>query len=102
MPTATITANDIIARYADDIAYVAEEDRATDLDAFIDQLGTATWRLGMARINDYEDLETAAVDLDEARSSSDDTDGSVFLRRADKLLKNLGEMAQEYREMVGD
>jgi hypothetical protein len=40
MSTAAITANDIIDRYADAIAYVAEQAPAADLDAFIDQLDT--------------------------------------------------------------
>jgi hypothetical protein len=101
MPTATITAADIVRRYADDIAYVAEQDPATDLDGFIGQLGTAASRFDMAGISGHEYLEKAATLLDEARSA-DDTERGVFLKRADKLLEHVGDMTEEYREMVGD
>lgn len=102
MPTATITATDLIRRYADDIAYVAEQDLATDLDTFLDQLDTATRNFDMARINGHEDLETASVHLAEARNSDDETARGVFLGRADELLKPVWDMTQEYRDMVGD
>lgn len=72
MPTTTITADDIIRRYADDIAYVAEEAPATDLAGPVDQLDTAARHFGDAGINGHEDLETAAVHLAEARNSDDD------------------------------
>jgi hypothetical protein len=102
MPTATITATGIVRRYADDIAYVAEQDPATDLDSFIDQLGTAEARFSMAGINGHEDVGTAARHLAEARDSSDGTARDAFLRRVDKLLQPVDEMTDEYREMVGD
>jgi hypothetical protein len=101
MPTATITAVDIIRRYADDIAYVAEQDPATDLDSFIGQLGTAEARFSMAGINGHEDVGTAARLLDEARAA-DGTARDAFLRRAGKRLASVDEMTDEYREMVGD
>lgn len=102
MPTATTTIEDLIRRHADDVAYVAETPAATDLDTFIDQLGTAARHFAMAGINGHEDVETAALHLDEARCNDDDTDPDVFLRRASKLLEDVWEMTQEYREMVGD
>jgi hypothetical protein len=101
MPTATITATGIVRRYADDIAYVAEQDPATDLDSFIGQLGAAEARFSMAGINGHEDVGTAATLLDEARAA-DGTARDVFLRRADKRLASVEEMTDEYRDMVGD
>jgi hypothetical protein len=102
MPTTTITVTDIISRYADDIAYVAEKDPATDIDTFLDQLDTAARNFGMAGITDHEDLETASTHLDEALNSDDETARGVFLRRADELLAPVRDMTEEYRGMVGD
>lgn len=101
MPT-TITAEDLIHRYADDVAYVAEATPATDLDTFLKQLATAVPRFDMAHINGHEDLETAAVHLNEARNSADETTRDVFLNRAGELLSPLWDMTQEYRDMTGD
>src|SRR5579884_3953358 len=70
MTVTVIIVEDLIRRYADDIAYVAEETPAADLGAFIDQLDTAASRYSMAGINGYEDLQTAAVHLNEARDSA--------------------------------
>lgn len=102
MTTTAITADDIISRYADDIAFVAEEAPATDLDTFIDQLETAATRFGEAGINGHEDLETAAIHLGEARNADDENARNVFLRRADELLEDVWDMTQDYRCMVGD
>jgi hypothetical protein len=99
MTTTTITAEDIISRYSDDIAFVAEQDRATDLSGFIDQLDIAARRFGDAGINNYEDLETAAIHLDEARWADDETSRDVFLRRAGELLEDVSDMTEDYRLM---
>ncbi|MFE4819858.1 hypothetical protein ACFRFU_26200 [Streptomyces sp. NPDC056704] len=105
MTTVTITADDIIHRYADDIAYVAEKDKdqATDTGVLADQLDTAARNFSMAGINGHEDLETASTFLAEAHHSTDDVERTVFLRKADKLLHPIvWDMTQEYRDMVGD
>lgn len=102
MPTTTITADDIISRYAADIAFVAEGKPATDLGAFIDQLYTASRRFGEGGINGHEDLETAAVFLDEARNSDDETSRNILLGRADKYLTDVWDMTEDYRCMVGN
>ncbi|MFD9564372.1 hypothetical protein [Streptomyces sp. NPDC059994] len=102
MKTATITAADIVKRYADGIAYVAEKTPATDLDSFIDHLDTAVRYFGMVGINGHEDLETAGILLGEALHADDDTERAVFLRKADKLLKPVPDILDEYRDMVGD
>ena len=101
MTTTTITAEEIINRYGADIAFVAEEDRATNLDGFINQLDIAARRFSDAGINNYEDLETAAIHLGEARWPDDETSRNVFLGRADELLEDVGDMTDEYRCMVG-
>jgi hypothetical protein len=103
MSVTAITVEDVIRRYADDIAYVAEETPAADLSAFIDQLDTAALRYSTAGINGHEDLETAAVHLNEARNSPDETARNVFLHRADELLYPIvWDMTQEYRDVVDD
>lgn len=102
MPTATITADDIVRRYAEDIAYVAEEAPATTFGEFIDQLDTAVPRYDTAGINGHEDLETASTLLGEALHADDDAVRSVFLKRADDLLGEVWDMTSEYRDMVGD
>lgn len=102
MPTTTITAAEVIRRHADNIAYAAETDPATTLDALIAQLDTAATNYANAGINGHEDVETAATLLNEAHNSTDDTERAVLLRRADKLLAPVRDMTQEYREMVGD
>jgi hypothetical protein len=105
MPTTVITADEIIRRYADDIAYVAEKDKdqATDIGTFADQLGTAARNFSLARIDGHEDVRTAAAFLHEAHISIDDNERTVFLRKADKLLAPIvWEMTEEFREMVGD
>ncbi|MEU9157986.1 hypothetical protein AB0D59_47550 [Streptomyces sp. NPDC048417] len=104
MPTTAITADDIIRCYAADIAYVAEDkDQATDIGTLADQLGTAARNFSMAGINGHEDVETAATFLAEAHDATDDTERTVFLRKADKLLSPVvWDMTQEYRDMVGD
>jgi hypothetical protein len=97
MPTATttVTAEDLLKRYADDIAYVAEEAPATTIGEFIDQLDTAAPRYDTAGINGHEDLVTASTLLGEALHADDDAVRSVFLKRADDLLG-------EVWDMVGD
>ncbi|MFJ1561571.1 hypothetical protein [Streptomyces mirabilis] len=105
MPTTAITADDILRRYAADIAYVAEKDKdqATDIGTLADQLGTAARNFSMAGINGHEDVETASTFLSEAHHSTDDIERTVFLRKADKLLSPIvWEMTQEFRGMVGD
>lgn len=102
MTITAITANDIVNQYGDDIAYVAEKDPAADLDTFIDQLDTAVRNFDRAGINGHEDLETAGILLGEVLHAGDDTERAVLLRKADKLLKPVWDMTDEYRDMVGD
>ncbi len=105
MTTATITADDIIRRYAADIAYVAEKDKdqATEIGTLADQLGTAARNFSLAGINGHEDVRTASAFLHEAHLSIDDIERAVFLRKADELLSPVvREMTEEFRGMGGD
>ncbi|MFB7828172.1 hypothetical protein [Streptomyces hydrogenans] len=102
MTATVLTAETLIRRYADDIAYVAQQTPATDLAALISQLDTAAPRYEAAGITGHEDLETASLHLDEALRATG-TDRDVFLRRAHELLRPLvGDMTQEYRTAAGD
>lgn len=101
--TETVTGEDLLTRYADDIGYVAEAESPADaLDVLAHHLETAATNFDMAGINGHEDVQTVAGYINEAAVSDDDTERAVFLRKADKLLKRVWEMTQEYREMVGD
>ncbi|MFD5221393.1 hypothetical protein ACFWMH_27510 [Streptomyces tendae] len=102
MPTATITETDLIRRYADDIAYVAEEGLAADLDTFIAQLRTVARRFELSRVDGYTALDAAVIHLDEAQVTLGDADRSALYSQANRMLYHLGDMTQEYREMVGD
>lgn len=102
MTTTTITVDGIVRRYADDIAYVAEDSPAADLDNLIDQLATAADQYETAGITGYEDVETAATLLGEASCTEETSTRDALLKRADVLLRQVSDMADEYRSMVGD
>jgi hypothetical protein len=95
METATLTENDIVRRHAEDIAYAADTDPASNLDSLIGQLDSAARNFQMAGINGHEDLETASTLLSEARQASDDTARGALLQHADKLLDPLYDMNDE-------
>lgn len=102
MQTATITVDSLIRKHAANLAYAAEMDTpATDLGEFIRHLTYAANNFGLARINGHEDLETAVTLLDET-GQADGADKQPFLLRAAALLRIVPEMADEYRDMVGD
>lgn len=102
MATATITGADLIHRYADGIAYVAEGSPAANLDTFIAQLRTAARRFEMSRIDGCTALDAAVIHLDEAQVTFGDAERNALHNQADRMLYHLGDMVQEYREMVGD
>ena len=86
MTTTTITVDDLIGRYADDIAYVAGQDAAVDLEGLIGQLGTAAQQYETAGVTGHEDVETAATLLGEASRTEDASARAAFFKRADVLL----------------
>jgi hypothetical protein len=93
------TAPSLLAKYADDIAFVAEEPPATSLTDFATQVGTAGSRMEDAGINNAEDLDTASTYLADAANLSG-TDQDVLLKRAADLLGDVADMVDEYRAMV--
>lgn len=106
MPTTTdtVTAETLLTRYADDIAYVAEaEAPATDLSTLSHHLETAASNFDLARINGHEDIDDASRYVHDAHQADDATERAVFLRKADQLLHPIVfDMTREYRDMVGD
>lgn len=99
--TKTVTITDLIAQHADDIAFVAEEQPATTISDFVNQLRMATDTLAnYADINGSEDLEAAATYLSDAENSTDDTERTVLLNRARALLTNTTDIVNDYRLMV--
>ncbi|MER7487966.1 hypothetical protein ABTY20_19070 [Streptomyces sp. NPDC126497] len=100
MSTAALTVEDVVRRYAEDIAYVAEGSPAADPGTFTGQLGTAAERFEEAGVNGHEDVETAAVILNEVRNTDDEAARTALLGRAAELLRDVPDMADEYRTMV--
>lgn len=101
MTTTTTDTGSFLRLYADDIAFVAEKSPATTLGDFVDQLDTAATRLGrFAGINGAEDLEDAVRYLNDAQDATDETTRTVLLNQAHDLLKDTGDIVQEYRLMV--
>lgn len=102
--TTAVSAEDLLKRYADDIAYVAEaETPATDLAVLAHHLDTAASNFDMAGINGHEDVDTASRHVNDGHIATDDAERAVFLRKADELLHPIvWDMVQEYRCMVGD
>ena len=100
MPAKTITIEQIITRYAKDLAFVADEDEspATGIHEFIDQLHTASQHLEMAHF-DTDDVDAAATQLDAARNSSG-SEQQVFLKQAIQHLLIAGDQFDEYALMV--
>ncbi|MFF2411759.1 hypothetical protein [Streptomyces sp. NPDC058092] len=97
--TQPLTPANLISRYAAGIAFVAEEEPATTVSDFIDQLSTAAENFGMARF-DTDELEGAVTYLTDFDSSTDETERAVLLNRAADLLAYVGDIADEYRDMV--
>ncbi|MCX4792516.1 hypothetical protein OG369_42840 [Streptomyces sp. NBC_01221] len=96
--TQPLTIDTLIARYAEGIAFVADEPAATTVSDFIDQLGTAAENFDMARF-DTDGVNAAATYLADANASTDDTERTVLLKRAADNLVFVDNLADEYRDM---
>ncbi|MET7649323.1 hypothetical protein ABZS83_38085 [Streptomyces sp. NPDC005426] len=94
----TFTADSIRARYAANIAFVAEEEPATTVSDFIDQLWTVSENFNMARF-DTDEVDAAATYLNDAAGSTDENERAVLLKRAADNLVHVDNMADEYRDM---
>ncbi|QYA95322.1 hypothetical protein KZO11_17505 [Streptomyces anulatus] len=96
----TITIASLIADYADGIAFVAEEQPATNVPDFTAQVRNTIRNFELAGINGTEELEDAATYLDDADASTDDNERAVLLNRAAVNLAYADDMVDEYRDMV--
>ncbi|MEU1088925.1 hypothetical protein ABZ401_19180 [Streptomyces sp. NPDC005892] len=97
-PIDTITADSLIAQYADGIAFVAEEQPATELTGFIYQLTYAAENLDRAGLYS-DDLTSAATYLAGGDEATDDTERTVLLGKAAEHLLNGSNFIDEYRDM---
>ncbi|WP_098899401.1 hypothetical protein [Streptomyces sp. st77] len=97
-----MTAEQLIAKHAVDIAFVAEQDPATTLEDFNEQLDTAAERLGptWADINGAEELPVAVTYLADAIQSTDDAERAVLVNRAASYLTDVSDVVEEYRGMA--
>lgn len=98
--TQTVTVENLIAEYAADIAFVAEEQPATTVDGFTAQLRDATRNFGTAGILGTDELENAATYLADADNSTDATERTALLKKAATYLAYADDMVAEYRDMV--
>ncbi|MFJ3283296.1 hypothetical protein [Streptomyces halstedii] len=97
--TEPITADSLIAKYATDIAFVAEEEPATTLHDFAYQVTVAAERFEGAGINGGDELETGAQYLVDAEYATDDNVRTVLFGKAAEYLARANDMADEYRDM---
>jgi len=94
------TAHKIITRYAEDVAFVAQEDTAaTTLAEFTRQLTTAAEYLSEVEVVGAEDAEAAAVYLSDAIHASPD-EQHTLLGLAARHMALAGDGLDEYRLMV--
>jgi hypothetical protein len=89
----------VLAPYVDDIAFVADEKPATTPQELIGQLEVASERLADARINNAEDLETAATYLADAINATG-ARRKHLTDQAVSYLSHTRDMADEYRLMT--
>lgn len=109
MPTPTttaaaaVTADSILNQYAADAAYLAGETTpATDLGTLAQHLDTAVARFADNVIDCDEDVESAAIVLHEVHEMDDGPERDLYLSGVTRLLSPLGEMVDEFRDMVAD
>ncbi|GAA0501376.1 hypothetical protein [Streptomyces olivaceiscleroticus] len=96
--TQPLTLDELIARHADDIAYVAEKTPATTAEDFIYQLTIASGRLGDDDLTQAVAFLTTVTDACEGEDAAQ----TVFLNEAARCLHHVDELVEEYRLMVGD
>lgn len=99
MTTDTLTIPTLIAQHAEDLAFVTEEETATNLEEFTRQLHTAEDTLVSVGIYMAEGLSDAAALLDQAHTGTDG-EKHLFLTRAAAQLAHLDDAIAEYRDMV--
>lgn len=99
MTTTTITIPELIAKYADCLAFVTEEEPASTLAELSEQICTAEDALVRVGIHMAEGISDAAVLLDQCRDGGPE-EQALFLSRAANQLVYLGDAVDEYRLMV--
>ncbi|OKJ52552.1 hypothetical protein [Streptomyces sp. CB02261] len=96
MPQTTpITAERIVAKYATAVASVIGEPPATNLPDFAAQLRTAAVYLERSGINGGDELDTAALYLDDLHALPADKQ-QAWLEQAAESLKDTADMVAEY------
>ncbi|MFE1949901.1 hypothetical protein ACFW9D_05465 [Streptomyces sp. NPDC059524] len=98
--TQKVTAETILTRYANDVAFASSNTPATTLAEFIPQLDAAIDELQSAGITGSFALNTAIPLLTEALAAEDDESRQSFIDAATRRLKNLGDAVDEFRDMV--
>lgn len=98
--TRTGTVDSLIAKHADDIAFVAEEQPASTVHDFTYQVGVAAEYFEGAGINGGDELEVGAQYLAAAAAATDDNQRSILLGKAAEYLARTNDMADEYRLML--
>lgn len=93
-----VTVAGLISWYAPILADVIHQTPATTLTDFADQISSASMRMTDAGITDAEWLESAAVYLDEAASSTG-PEQAAWLKKARDALNGVTDMVDEYRDM---
>ncbi|MEU3399402.1 hypothetical protein [Streptomyces filamentosus] len=91
-----ITADSLIAKHAADIATITGEPAATTLSDFADQLRTAAGLVERVGINGGDELEDAAVYLNDVATATPDRQ-QALLETAAEHLKDVDDIADEYR-----
>lgn len=94
-----VTVAGLLAHFATDIAFVAGEQPATNLDDFAEQVSTAAERLEGARIAGADALDEASAALT-AAGVTNSSDAVAYLRHAARSLQDTTDMVGEYRLMV--
>lgn len=97
--TQPLAVDTLIARYANDIAFVADEPAATTVHDFTYQLTVAAENFEAAGINGGDELEAGAQYLADAAAATDDNKRAVLLGQAAEYLARASDMADEYRDM---
>ena len=95
--TVPVTVSQLIARHAAGIASIVDEQPATTLTDFADQLRTAAVYLDRSGINGGDELDMAALYLVDAEHTSSADELQVLAGKAAEYLKDADDIVAEYR-----
>ncbi|GAA2770342.1 hypothetical protein [Streptomyces showdoensis] len=95
------TPEKILAKYADDVAFVVEDNPVVDLCDLGNQLLDAVHIFKRSGINGFEDIRDAVTFIDDAEWRAPDAAAKqVLLNQVADRLKDLPDMVAEYRLAV--